>query len=667
MRAPAQRDPISTALRYLERGWQPLPIPDTDRPVKGPRSRGWEAFRCTAQEAPFRFSGPCNVGVLLGAPSGGLLDVDLDCPEALAQVEHFLPPTAAVFGRAGKPRSHRLYLAAGDPGRITKWALSKSHPLRSGGKDSETLLELRSTGGQTVFPGSLHEDTLEPIEWDEEGEPTRVERADLERACGRLAASVVLTRAGWSADAVRSFLDAPGRETLRALEPAIAGPLFDWLKLPRLEAQPSPVPTSSPPRARPLPPGRRPGFDDHYAALGPEGIARLVPELEPRLVGGERRRIEVRCPRHSGENKPDAWVMTEHSPRVECKHRSSCGYGALLSDYLCERDRIDYSLLLARLADLTGLGPWAENARKVRQERLAVVRREVDVLGSSVDTWRWVGFKAQELDLAQPLEEIVPDAYRQDYAQGCNAAREGQRLTQPRTNETQARRVRRAIEQLAVPIGPPPGEDEEGELAGVEVLRVVHHERPQGLGGRYDVELCVRGRTAVVRNLSGQELRTYRQLAARAMDVRLILPAAPKGADRLWLELLEGPLEAAEVVQVPDAAVPAVEAQHVIRRWLAAAHRGESVDDLDRDMVLEDEARPSDGHQPSVRRVLLARVKAVTRAIEREFPQLEREEVFDAAGRSGGVYVRSRRLRCEDARRDVFVFPAPEEVVDDPA
>ena len=44
-----------------------------------------------------------NIGVLLGDPSGHTVDVDLDCPEALALAGWFLPPTGCKFGRLTRP------------------------------------------------------------------------------------------------------------------------------------------------------------------------------------------------------------------------------------------------------------------------------------------------------------------------------------------------------------------------------------------------------------------------------------------------------------------------------------------------------------------------------------------------------------------------------------
>jgi hypothetical protein len=54
-----------------------------------------------------------NIGVKLGKFSRNLVDVDLDCEEAVVLADRFLPKTSAIFGRRGNPRSHRLYYSAG--------------------------------------------------------------------------------------------------------------------------------------------------------------------------------------------------------------------------------------------------------------------------------------------------------------------------------------------------------------------------------------------------------------------------------------------------------------------------------------------------------------------------------------------------------------------------
>src|SRR3954464_11006067 len=102
--SPSLRD---IALRYVQRGWNPTPIPFK---AKGPTDKGWQERVITAENAPQFFNGQAqNIGIILGPTSGGLTDVDLDCPEAIAVALYLLPETPAVFGRQSKPRSHYLY------------------------------------------------------------------------------------------------------------------------------------------------------------------------------------------------------------------------------------------------------------------------------------------------------------------------------------------------------------------------------------------------------------------------------------------------------------------------------------------------------------------------------------------------------------------------------
>ena len=96
---------LDAAGRELLRGRQPIPLPaDQKRAVLD----GWPQLRLTADELAHYFNGPSNLGILNGEPSRNQVDVDLDCSEARVLADAFLPPTHSVFGRPGKPRSHRL-------------------------------------------------------------------------------------------------------------------------------------------------------------------------------------------------------------------------------------------------------------------------------------------------------------------------------------------------------------------------------------------------------------------------------------------------------------------------------------------------------------------------------------------------------------------------------
>lgn len=132
-----------------------MPIPAGE---KGPRLPGWGKLRLSLEDLPAYFGNHCNIGVILGSPSGELVDFDLDCVEALGIADLYLPPTGAEFGRKSKPRSHRLYIS---PGSVHE---AFADPL-----DGSTLLELRAEGRdggchQTVFPPSVHE-SGESIQW----------------------------------------------------------------------------------------------------------------------------------------------------------------------------------------------------------------------------------------------------------------------------------------------------------------------------------------------------------------------------------------------------------------------------------------------------------------------------------------------------------------------
>jgi hypothetical protein len=168
---------LEYALAYVRRGWAVVPIPHrSKKAVLG----GWQRLRLKEDDLPQHFGGaPQNIGVLTGEPSGWTVDVDLDHPRAVELADEFLPPTPAVFGRPGKPRSHRFY-------RATKPVATKQHRSKSAGM----IVEIRSTGGQTVVPPSIHE-TGEPITWETEGaEPAEVDPDILVEVVNRLADTV---------------------------------------------------------------------------------------------------------------------------------------------------------------------------------------------------------------------------------------------------------------------------------------------------------------------------------------------------------------------------------------------------------------------------------------------------------------------------------------------
>jgi hypothetical protein len=99
-------DVLAAARSYLARGWQVVPLEPRS---KKPRHPGWPERRLGADDLAGELAGHANVGLLTGRASGGLVDVDLDAPEAIAAAPDLLPRTARIHGRAGKPASHYWY------------------------------------------------------------------------------------------------------------------------------------------------------------------------------------------------------------------------------------------------------------------------------------------------------------------------------------------------------------------------------------------------------------------------------------------------------------------------------------------------------------------------------------------------------------------------------
>lgn len=210
-RDDARKAVLAAAQEYLERGWQPIPVPHKS---KNPNRKGWQNERRTVTDLEEAFGRKLvNLGILTGDPSGGLIDVDVDSTEALRLASTFLPETDAVFGRDGKPTSHWLYIAdaSGD---------TEQFEAPGGGM----LAEYRATGTQTIFPPSF---TSELVRWEKTGEPRRIDAALLRQQVGRLAAASLLAqfwpaqgsrhaaslaltggllRARWTEDEVAEFL-----------------------------------------------------------------------------------------------------------------------------------------------------------------------------------------------------------------------------------------------------------------------------------------------------------------------------------------------------------------------------------------------------------------------------------------------------------------------------
>ena len=163
----------------IRRGVAVIPVPAGE---KNPGRPGWEALRITEEEIPAYWTNGQNVGLLCGKPSGGRVDVDLDADEAVRIAFRFLP-ASLTSGRESRPHSHCWYVAPGAESADWKDV------------DGKKLVELRSTGRQTLVAPSTHPHGDEYVWHSEAGlKMAEVSAAELRERCRELATAVLIAR-----------------------------------------------------------------------------------------------------------------------------------------------------------------------------------------------------------------------------------------------------------------------------------------------------------------------------------------------------------------------------------------------------------------------------------------------------------------------------------------
>lgn len=158
------QDSTQTALEAVAQGYTPVPIQGGS---KRPYGGGWQHQRwkdTSGDEVREHFdaareSGAGDIGLLLGAPSDGLVDIDFDHALSLRLRDILVPPTAMETGRAGRARSHKWFIA--EPTDDLPATRQYKMP------DGSVIIELRSTGAQTVIPHSTHP-SGEAYRWESE-------------------------------------------------------------------------------------------------------------------------------------------------------------------------------------------------------------------------------------------------------------------------------------------------------------------------------------------------------------------------------------------------------------------------------------------------------------------------------------------------------------------
>jgi len=138
-------DSADCAVTYWKNGLTPIPIPHG---TKAPIINRWNSIRWTSEAEIRGAFSPCsNIGIALGGEPTGIVDIDLDSEVARRMAPAFLPVTATT-GRKSSPRSHWWYRALG--------VGYHKFRLRSASGKHSCLLEVRSSGHQTVVGPSVH-------------------------------------------------------------------------------------------------------------------------------------------------------------------------------------------------------------------------------------------------------------------------------------------------------------------------------------------------------------------------------------------------------------------------------------------------------------------------------------------------------------------------------
>jgi hypothetical protein len=126
----------SVAKQYIEEGWSVVPL----TPGEKRATTSWIKKNYTEDV----FNPGDNIALKCGAPSGGRVDIDLDCAEAIIAAKFIMPQTGHVHGRPSKPDSHYWFICPDI--KTTQFTdIGK-------GPDGKTamLVEIRSTGGYAI-------------------------------------------------------------------------------------------------------------------------------------------------------------------------------------------------------------------------------------------------------------------------------------------------------------------------------------------------------------------------------------------------------------------------------------------------------------------------------------------------------------------------------------
>ena len=182
---PSVREAAET---YRNLGIVPIPVKHGS---KRPAVSGWQNLTLDADlDEMFPADEHLNIGVLLGTPSGDLVDIDCDCPEAILAADKAIGEASVRSRRGDAEASHYWF-------RISDGAPPATQRFEDPASPGAVLVELRSTGGQTVVPPSRHPDGTPYLWMKELTEGAIVDntsRSEVERITRTIASIAALAR-----------------------------------------------------------------------------------------------------------------------------------------------------------------------------------------------------------------------------------------------------------------------------------------------------------------------------------------------------------------------------------------------------------------------------------------------------------------------------------------
>jgi putative DNA primase/helicase len=169
---------LKAVQRYREQEFAVVPTQGKDAFLRGWQEKGTPP----EDDAKYWSNGHAyNVGIVLGAASGGLVDIDRDCDLPGRPIEKMFLPDTLRSGRASRPYTHSWYYCNG----IEPRALCDAN--------GKKFLEIRADGHQTVVAPSIHPDDGDKYCWHREtGSIATTSAGELIRATNEYATALLL-------------------------------------------------------------------------------------------------------------------------------------------------------------------------------------------------------------------------------------------------------------------------------------------------------------------------------------------------------------------------------------------------------------------------------------------------------------------------------------------